>query len=108
MTVFWFEILGLKPINFIGFEPKFRSFKFWVSALLSSLLFLVYFNRPYGNSKDKSLQMFANVLAWLSNYGKTGDLPGFPIPTDPQQHYMCMSMKVFYHEKEKMAFHSRC
>ena len=34
IAFFGFEILGLKPIIFLGFEPKFQSFTVWVSALL--------------------------------------------------------------------------
>jgi hypothetical protein len=50
MAVLGFEILGLKPKKFLGFEPKFQSFKVWVSALLSSLQLLTGKDRPKLNS----------------------------------------------------------
>ena len=50
MAVFEFETLGLKPRIFLGFEPKFQSFKVWVSALLSSLQLLTGKDRPKLNS----------------------------------------------------------
>ena len=50
MTVFRFEILGLRPKMFLRFELKFQCFKVWFSALLSSLQLLTGKDRPKLNS----------------------------------------------------------
>ena len=61
MAVFGFVILGLKPRNFIELEPKFQSFKVWVSALLSNLQLLTGKDRPNFNWVVNAQQCFADI-----------------------------------------------
>ena len=61
MAVFGFVIMGLKPRNFIELEPKFQSFKVWVSALLSNLQLLTGKDRPNFNWVVNAQQCFADI-----------------------------------------------